>query len=102
MMSRLCGGRPHVVNNDTPTRQGLATQRLAARNEYRGVILVGSYFLGDMVMRLEETTIRFAPETLKRLRTIAHLRSLESGKTVTWNGMVRQLVEAHLQTQAEG
>ena len=43
-----------------------------------------------------ETSIRFSPHTLERLKTIAHLRSLESGKTVTWNGLVRDLVESHL------
>jgi hypothetical protein len=47
-------------------------------------------------MRKVETSIRFSPGTLQRLKDIAHLRSLETGKTVTWNGLVRDLVEKHL------
>jgi hypothetical protein len=47
-------------------------------------------------MRKVETSIRFSPGTLDRLRYIAHIRSLETGKTVTWNGLVRDLVEKHL------
>jgi hypothetical protein len=47
-------------------------------------------------MRKVETSIRFSPGTLDRLKFLAHVRSLESGKTVTWNGLVRECVEKHL------
>jgi predicted DNA-binding protein len=47
-------------------------------------------------MRKVETSIRFSPGTLERLKTLAHLRSLETGKTVTWNALVRECVEKHL------
>lgn len=47
-------------------------------------------------MRKVETSIRFSPGTLDRLKYLAHIRSLESGKTTTWNQMVRECVEKHL------
>ena len=47
-------------------------------------------------MRLVETTIRFSAGTLEKLRFLAHVRSLEAGRTVTWNALVRDLVETHL------
>ena len=53
------------------------------------------YFL-EAAMRKVETSIRFSPGTLERLKTLAHLRSLETGKTVTWNALVRECVEKHL------
>ena len=40
-----------------------------------------------------ETSIRFSAGTLERLKDIAHVRSLETGRTVTWNGLVREVVE---------
>jgi hypothetical protein len=46
-------------------------------------------------MPMETTSIRFSKGTLPRLKTFAHLKSLESGRTVTWNSLVRELVEAH-------
>jgi hypothetical protein len=50
-------------------------------------------------MKLVETSIRFSPGTLEQLKYLAHLRSLETGRTVTWNGLVRDLVERHLLTR---
>jgi hypothetical protein len=47
-------------------------------------------------VRKVETSIRFSPGTLEKLKVIAHLRSLETGRTVTWNGLVRECVERHL------
>jgi hypothetical protein len=47
-------------------------------------------------MRKVETSIRFSPGTLDRLKHLAHLRSLESGRQVTWNALVRDCVEKHL------
>jgi predicted DNA-binding protein len=47
-------------------------------------------------MKKVETSIRFSPGTLERLKTLAHLRSLETGRTVTWNALVRECVEKHL------
>jgi predicted DNA-binding protein len=47
-------------------------------------------------MRKVETSIRFSPGTLERLKYLAHLRSLETGRTVTWNGLVRDVVEKQL------
>jgi hypothetical protein len=47
-------------------------------------------------MKKVETSIRFSPGTLDRLKYLAHLRSLETGQTVTWNGLVRDCVERHL------
>jgi hypothetical protein len=47
-------------------------------------------------MRKVETSIRFSPGTLDQLKALAHLRSLREGKTITWNAMVRDLVEGHL------
>jgi hypothetical protein len=48
------------------------------------------------VMKLVGTSVRFSPGTLDRLKTLAHLRSLETRRTVTWNGLVRDCVERHL------
>ena len=48
------------------------------------------------VEKLVETSIRLSPGTLERLRLKAHLMSIESGKTVTWNALVRSCVETHL------
>jgi predicted DNA-binding protein len=53
-------------------------------------------------MRKVETSIRFSPGTLERLKTLAHLRSLETGKTVTWNALVRDCVEKHLLGEGPG
>jgi hypothetical protein len=47
-------------------------------------------------MRLVETSVRFSPGTLEQLKLMAHLRSIESGRTVTWNALVRDCVERHL------
>ena len=47
-------------------------------------------------MRKVETSIRFSPGTLERWKYLAHIRSLESGKAVTWNQMVRECVDRHL------
>lgn len=47
-------------------------------------------------MRKVETSIRFSPGTLDRLRAKAHLLSLDTGRTVTWNALVRECVEKHL------
>jgi hypothetical protein len=43
-----------------------------------------------------ETSVRFSPGTLERLRLLAHLRSINTGKQVTWNALVRDCVERHL------
>jgi hypothetical protein len=48
------------------------------------------------VKKLVGTSVRFSPGTLDRLKTLAHLRSLETRRTVTWNGLVRDCVERHL------
>jgi hypothetical protein len=48
------------------------------------------------VEKLVETSIRLSPGTLERLRLKAHLMSIESGTTVTWNALVRSCVERHL------
>lgn len=47
-------------------------------------------------MRKVETSIRFDAGTLEELKRIAHVRSLETSKTVTWNALVRECVEKHL------
>jgi hypothetical protein len=47
-------------------------------------------------MRKVESSIRFSPGTLEQLRLMAHLRSIETGKTVTWNALVRDCVERYL------
>lgn len=46
--------------------------------------------------RKVETSIRFSPGTMEKLRMLAHLRSLETGKQVSWNQLVRECVETHL------
>ena len=46
-------------------------------------------------MSLETTSIRFSKGTLPRLKVLAHLKSLETGQTVTWNALGRELVENH-------
>jgi hypothetical protein len=48
------------------------------------------------VEKLVGTSVRFSPGTMARLRTLAHLRSIELGKTISWNKMVRDVVEKHL------
>jgi hypothetical protein len=48
------------------------------------------------MMKLIETSVRFSPGTLERLKLMAHLRSIASGRTVTWNALVRDCVEQHL------
>jgi hypothetical protein len=48
------------------------------------------------VENLVETSVRFSRGTLGQLKLLAHLRSIESGTTVTWNGLVRECVEKHL------
>jgi hypothetical protein len=47
-------------------------------------------------MSMETTSIRFSKGTLPRLKVLAHLKSLETGKTVSWNSLVRELVESYL------
>jgi len=47
-------------------------------------------------MNLVETSIRLSRGTLERLRLLAHLRSIETGENVTWNGLVRECVERYL------
>jgi hypothetical protein len=56
-------------------------------------------------MKKVETSIRFSPGTLDKLKFKAHLLSLETGRTITWNALVRDCVEKHLlggETQACG
>jgi hypothetical protein len=47
-------------------------------------------------MAMDTSSIRFSPGTLDRLRVLAHLRSLEAGREVSWNELVRECVEKHL------
>jgi hypothetical protein len=42
------------------------------------------------------TSLRLAPETLAELRTLAHLESLRRGCSVSWAGLIREVVEQHL------
>jgi hypothetical protein len=50
---------------------------------------------------MDTSSIRFSPGTLERLRRLAHLKSLETGRTVTWNALVRDLVEKDLLAKGE-
>jgi hypothetical protein len=68
-----------------------------------GVLVKGQRFVEwEVLVKLVETSIRFSPGTMEQLKRIAHLRSLETGKTVTWNEIVRELVERHLLGVADG
>jgi hypothetical protein len=51
-------------------------------------------------MSSELATFRVPAGTVKRLRTIAHRRSLASGQDVSWCGILRQLVEKALDDEA--
>jgi hypothetical protein len=48
------------------------------------------------MMKLIETSVRFSAGTLERLKLMAHRMSIESGRTITWNALVRECVERHL------
>jgi hypothetical protein len=52
-------------------------------------------------MKMQTTSIRFRKGTLQRLQVLAHLRSLETGRNVSWNEMVRELVEHHFLGEKE-
>lgn len=47
-------------------------------------------------MAMDTSSIRFSPGTLEQLRFMAHIRSLEAGKQISWNELVRDVVEKQL------
>ena len=47
-------------------------------------------------MPTRPTAIRFSPDTVHRLKMLAHRRSLEQGRDLTWAALVRQAVDALL------
>jgi hypothetical protein len=52
-------------------------------------------------MSMAVTSIRLPADTLAHLRRLAHLESLDLGRSITWACMVRELVDRHLRDRAE-
>jgi hypothetical protein len=52
-------------------------------------------------MKRQVTSIRIEEDTLRRLKRLAHRRSLECDQEVTWAMMVRQAIERMLSKKEE-
>jgi predicted DNA-binding protein len=55
-----------------------------------------------MAENTEVASFRVPEGTLSRLRMLAHRRSLEQGRDVTWSELVREVVEKNLLDQESG
>src|SRR5262249_41004311 len=93
---RPSGGNPPACTTIHRHTHSAATTRASCQKRPRGCIVVQEVIPWRFVMRKVETSVRFSPGTLERLRLMAHLKSIESGKTVTGNALVGECVEKHL------
>jgi hypothetical protein len=55
----------------------------------------------EVLVKRHVTSIRIDPDTLRQLKRLAHRKSLESDREVSWATMVRQAIEVLLTEKQE-
>lgn len=46
--------------------------------------------------KMQNVCLKLPGETITRLRNLAHIESLRTGRQLTWSGMLREMIHTHM------